>query len=169
MKRPTTIESLDRQLRNAAIGVFVVAALYLVSIPLYIVIQNAYARLAAQNAIFRAESVESIVRSMRLSFYFTVPIFCIVLILLRCGLMKNLKQRKQLREDKRSEPSAPWPPHHSPGTEGIRLTSAPLGYWKLRAVVRRDDLRSTGCQIAQNGSVCRRTAGRTETMTWRVK
>ena len=104
MKKQTTIESLDRQLRNAAIGVFVVAAINLVTIPFYCAIQSRYARLAAENAVLPAETVEKIVGSLRFLFYSTVPIFCIVLVLLGCGLLKNLKQRKQLTEDEKTEP-----------------------------------------------------------------
>ena len=112
MKKPVTIESLDRQLRNTAIMMFVVAAIYIPSIPYYIIIQNKYTQLAAEQAVISAHYAEMMVASMRWIFCATLPAFSVILILIGWGLLSNLKQRRILSEIKR--------PNH-----GLESTGAP--------------------------------------------
>lgn len=105
MKKQVTTESLDRELRHTAIGAFLVAAAYMATIPLYIIVQNEYSDLSQQQWVLRAETAAKMVDSLRYIFYLSVPIFCVVMIVFGRTLLRNLKQRKQLCDNNKTEPA----------------------------------------------------------------
>ena len=96
MKTARTIESHNKELRLAAIGCLLIAAIFATALAYSFTIQRDLQKKLQGYQMIRADIVEGLFDRSQTVFYLATSTFCIFLTLLGTGLLKNCGERTSL-------------------------------------------------------------------------